>query len=198
MSLLYECINTVIAVLISMSVGNEHMSAIQVTCRIVIRCLQSLVFSCACKSLACLSRTPIRILSIWACSLWDAFCRHIPKLCRHTKMWCCRVWTIKTKVSGVREFLFEINLLLFCRLRALDLLYGMVGKKNIMEIVKRLMEHVDNAEGANYRDELLSRIINICSHNNYQYITDFEWSVRLSAFLLNAHSLSGTFPYLWS
>lgn len=33
------------------------------------------------------------------------------------------------------------------RLRALDLLYGMVSKKNIVEIIKRLMEHIDHSEG---------------------------------------------------
>lgn len=44
-----------------------------------------------------------------------------------------------------------------------------------MEIVRKLMEHVDAAEGSFYRDELLSRIISICSYNNYQYITNFEW-----------------------
>ncbi|VDN34871.1 unnamed protein product [Gongylonema pulchrum] len=59
--------------------------------------------------------------------------------------------------------------------RALDLLYGMVSKRNIMEIVRKLMDHVDAAEGSYYRDELLSRIISICSYNNYQYITNFEW-----------------------
>ena len=32
------------------------------------------------------------------------------------------------------------------RLRALDLLYGMISKKNIMEIVRKLMEHLDAAE----------------------------------------------------
>lgn len=101
------------------------------------------------------------------------------------------------------------------RLRALDLLYGMVGtpiqsaeiaksknkvfpsdpnaykmginngcatlsqvsKKNLMEIVKKLMLHVDKAEGTTYRDELLTKIIDICSQSNYQYITNFEWSV---------------------
>lgn len=57
----------------------------------------------------------------------------------------------------------------------MDLLYGMVSKKNIMEIVKNLMEHVDAAEGSHYRDELLAKIIAICSHNNYQYIVNFEW-----------------------
>ena len=79
------------------------------------------------------------------------------------------------------------------RLRALDLLYGMVigienmyfcvyncvsvqvSKKNLMEIVKKLMVHMDKAEGTAYRDELLSKIILICSQNNYQFIMNFEW-----------------------
>lgn len=46
-----------------------------------------------------------------------------------------------------------------------------------MEIVKKLMLHVDKAEGTTYRDELLTKIIDICSQSNYQYITNFEWSV---------------------
>ena len=73
-------------------------------------------------------------------------------------------------------------------------MYGMVSKKNIMEIVKKLMEHVDSAEGSHYRlvlnftllelndvfrDELLSRIVGICSYNNYQYITNFEWYISV-------------------
>lgn len=44
-----------------------------------------------------------------------------------------------------------------------------------MEIVKKLMLHVDKAEGTTYRDELLTKIIDICSQSNYQYITNFEW-----------------------
>lgn len=46
-----------------------------------------------------------------------------------------------------------------------------------MEIVKKLMTHVDKAEGTTYRDELLTKIIDICSQSNYQHITNFEWSV---------------------
>uniref|UniRef100_A0A8D2QK96 AP-3 complex subunit delta-1 n=1 Tax=Zonotrichia albicollis TaxID=44394 RepID=A0A8D2QK96_ZONAL len=65
------------------------------------------------------------------------------------------------------------------RLRALDLLYGMVSKKNLMEIVKKLMIHVDKAEGTTYRDELLTKIIDICSQSNYQYITNFEWYISI-------------------
>ncbi|GFR79940.1 AP-3 complex subunit delta-1, partial [Elysia marginata] len=65
------------------------------------------------------------------------------------------------------------------RLRALDLLYGMVSKKNLMEIVKKLMVHMDKAEGSHYRDELLSKTVEICSQSNYQYVTNFEWYVSI-------------------
>ena len=54
-----------------------------------------------------------------------------------------------------------------------------MSKKNLMEIVKKLMLHMDKAEGTIYRDELLSKIILICSQNNYQFITNFEWYVTV-------------------
>lgn len=47
-----------------------------------------------------------------------------------------------------------------------------------MEIVKKLMVHMDKAEGTHYRDELLAKIVEISSQSNYQYITNFEWYVR--------------------
>ena len=56
-----------------------------------------------------------------------------------------------------------------------------VSKKNLMEIVKKLMLHMDKAEGSHYRDELLSKIIEICSQSNYQFITNFEWYVFSSS-----------------
>lgn len=65
------------------------------------------------------------------------------------------------------------------RLRSLDLLYGMVSKKNLMEIIKKLMVHMNKAEGTHYRDELLAKIVDICSQNNYQHVTNFEWYVSV-------------------
>jgi AP-3 complex subunit delta-1 len=62
------------------------------------------------------------------------------------------------------------------RIRALDLLAAMVNKKNITVIVKKLIEHLNTAEG-NYRDDLLEKIVNLCSQENYAYITDFEWYI---------------------
>lgn len=38
---------------------------------------------------------------------------------------------------------------------------------------------MDKAEGTIYRDELLSKIILICSQNNYQFVTNFEWYVTV-------------------
>lgn len=38
---------------------------------------------------------------------------------------------------------------------------------------------MDKAEGTIYRDELLSKIILICSQNNYQFITNFEWYITV-------------------
>ena len=63
------------------------------------------------------------------------------------------------------------------RLRALDLISGMISKKTLPDIVKHLMLHMDQSEGIKYRDELLFKIIGMCNQNNYQYITNFEWYI---------------------
>ena len=64
------------------------------------------------------------------------------------------------------------------RFRALDLVIGMVNKRNLMDIIKNLMNRIDTAE-AKYRDELISKVISICSQGNYQFITDFEWYINV-------------------
>lgn len=149
MSLLYECINTVIAVLISISSGMpNHAASIQL-------CVQKL------RILIEDSDQNLKYLGLLAMSK-----------------------ILKTHPKSVQA---HKDLILQCledkdesiRLRALDLLYGMVSKKNLMEIVKKLMVHMDKAEGTVYRDELLSKIILICSQNNYQFITNFEWYVTV-------------------
>ncbi|XP_070562551.1 AP-3 complex subunit delta-1-like isoform X2 [Ptychodera flava] len=149
MSLLYECINTVIAVLISLSSGMpNHSASIQL-------CVQKL------RILIEDSDQNLKYLGLLAMG---------------------RI--LKTHPKSVQS---HKDLILQClddkdesiRLRALDLLYGMVSKKNLMEIVKKLMIHMDKAEGTQYRDELLSKIIQICSQSNYQYITNFEWYVSI-------------------
>ncbi|KAJ8378563.1 hypothetical protein AAFF_G00238680 [Aldrovandia affinis] len=159
MSLLYECVNTVIAVLISLSSGMpNHSASIQL-------CVQKL------RILIEDSDQNLKYLGLLAMSK-----------------------ILKTHPKSVQS---HKDLILLClddkdesiRLRALDLLYGMVSKKNLMEIVKKLMLHVDKAEGTTYRDELLTKIIDICSQSNYQYITNFEWYVSI---LVELTRLEGT------
>jgi len=149
MSLLYECINTVIAVLISISTGMPgHSASIQL-------CVQKL------RILIEDSDQNLKYLGLLAMSK-----------------------ILKTHPKSVQA---HKDLILLClddkdesiRLRALNLLYGMVSKKNLMEIVKKLMVHMDRAEGTQYRDELLLKIIEICSQDNYHFITNFEWYVSV-------------------
>ncbi|XP_014242157.1 AP-3 complex subunit delta-1 [Cimex lectularius] len=149
MSLLYECINTVIAVLISISSGMpNHSASIQL-------CVQKL------RILIEDSDQNLKYLGLLAMS----------KILRtHPKS----VQSHKDLIMACLDDKDES-----IRLRALDLLYGMVSKKTLMEIVKKLMVHMDKAEGTTYRDELLSKIIDICSQNNYQYIANFEWYVSV-------------------
>ncbi|CAJ0568040.1 unnamed protein product, partial [Mesorhabditis spiculigera] len=150
MSLLYECINTVIAVLISTSAGTpgDHTTSIQL-------CVQKLGL------LIEDSDQNLKYLGLLA---MGKILQTHPKAVQAHK-------DIVLRCLDDRDESI--------RIRSLDLLYGMVSKKNIMEIVKKLMEHVEHAEGSHYRDELLSRIISICSYNNYQYITNFEWYISV-------------------
>ena len=76
------------------------------------------------------------------------------------------------------------------RTRALELLTGMVTRKNLEELVVKLLAHVNRAEGA-YRDELISRIVHMCSRDKYSYLSDFVWYlsvlVRLAHLRGSAH-----------
>lgn len=72
------------------------------------------------------------------------------------------------------------------RLRALDLLSGMVSKKNLTTstgdgIVDRLMKHVSYPKmGNKFRDEIVLKVINICSDGNrYRYIKNLDWYITV-------------------
>ncbi|XP_004395449.1 PREDICTED: AP-3 complex subunit delta-1 isoform X1 [Odobenus rosmarus divergens] len=159
MSLLYECVNTVIAVLISLSSGMpNHSASIQL-------CVQKL------RILIEDSDQNLKYLGLLAMS----------KILRtHPR-------SVQAHKDLVLQCLDDKDESI--RLRALDLLRGMVSKKNLVEIVKKLMSHVDKAEGTTYRDELLTKIIDICSQCNYQHITNFQWYISV---LVELTRLEGT------
>ncbi|CAO3685225.1 unnamed protein product [Umbelopsis ramanniana] len=82
------------------------------------------------------------------------------------------------------------------RLRALDIVVGMVNRKNLVDIVKRLVAHLVPANDADgdpsasfpppstvvdpqYRADIIHRIIFICSQNSYHNVTNFEWYITI-------------------
>ncbi|CAF3324071.1 unnamed protein product [Rotaria socialis] len=159
MSLLYECINTVIAVLVSISSGlPNHNASIQL-------CVQKL------RILIEDSDQNLKYLGLLAMSK-----------------------ILQTHPKSVQA---HHDLIMLClddkdesiRLRALDLLTGMVSRKNLMDVVRKLMVHMSKAEGTHYRDELLSKVIDICSQSDYQHITNFEWYISI---LVELTRLEGT------
>jgi AP-3 complex subunit delta-1 len=62
------------------------------------------------------------------------------------------------------------------RIRALDLLVGMVSENSIGFIISKLKEHLNTAEGQ-YQNVLLEKIVQICSQSKYKFVTDFEWYI---------------------
>lgn len=90
---------------------------------------------------------------------------------------------MQTYPKGVAE---HRDLILTCledddttiRMRALQLITGMVNKKNLQIVVTKLLEYHATAEGQ-YKDDLLERIVYICSQQNYKFISDFEWYVSV-------------------
>mgnify|MGYP003729707723 CR=1 FL=1 len=74
------------------------------------------------------------------------------------------------------------------RLRALDLISRMVTKSTIMEIVAKLLDHAKKTENMIYRDELVTKLIQMCAQNNYANIHNFEWYINV---LLDLTKLDG-------
>lgn len=86
------------------------------------------------------------------------------------------------------------------RMRALELLAGMVNPDNAAPIIRELMRRTLAADGI-YRQELIARILAVCSVNKYENIHDFDWYIRVlvqlarvpsnTAFLLSSASGGG-------
>lgn len=72
------------------------------------------------------------------------------------------------------------------RLRALEIVTGMVTQKNLKELIKRLIQHLvpsDKAHSSSldsqYRSEVVNRVLTLCSQNTYELVLDFEVSLSL-------------------
>ena len=66
------------------------------------------------------------------------------------------------------------------RARALELLSGIVNRKNMRGIIERLAGLLPTAAAdGSFRDDLLAKIVELCHSNQYQYIADFEWYLSI-------------------
>jgi AP-3 complex subunit delta-1 len=65
------------------------------------------------------------------------------------------------------------------KLRALELLTGMVNKHNLVDIVQKLLEHIQYADGE-YRNSLVEQIITMCCKDMYAQVDgQFEWLISV-------------------
>jgi hypothetical protein len=53
----------------------------------------------------------------------------------------------------------------------------MVDKKNLADIVERLMNHLSGKAEGHYKTQLVSKLITIAAQRDYKYVTDFEWYI---------------------
>lgn len=65
------------------------------------------------------------------------------------------------------------------RRRALDLIISMVSRKNLPDVVHKLTEHLIGSDSLPFREDLLTKIVQICSKENYQLVADFQWYITV-------------------
>lgn len=70
--------------------------------------------------------------------------------------------------------------------------YEKVSKKNIREIITRLLALVEKSEGV-FRDDLVVKIIELCHQDQYANINDFEWYLGILSLLSRVQVLAACF-----
>ena len=65
------------------------------------------------------------------------------------------------------------------RLLALDLLAALANDKTIDGIVARMYDHFKQSKSVTFKNQLLKRVIEICSKNDYDLVNDFEWYISV-------------------
>jgi hypothetical protein len=81
------------------------------------------------------------------------------------------------------------------RTRALELLAGIVSRKSLVDLVHHLLIHVKHSEGV-YRDELISKILFMCSNDKYGLVTDFAWYASVLLDLVNINICMYVYIYI--
>lgn len=65
------------------------------------------------------------------------------------------------------------------RLLALDLLAALANSKTIDGIVAKMFDHFKQSKSVLFKNQLFTRVIEICSKNDYDLINDFDWYISI-------------------
>lgn len=60
-----------------------------------------------------------------------------------------------------------------------DLLASIANAKTVDGIVAKMYDHFKKSTSVIFRDKVLSRVIDICSDNDYALVSDFEWYIQV-------------------
>ena len=65
------------------------------------------------------------------------------------------------------------------RLLALDLLAALANSKTIDGIVAKMFDHFKQSKSVLFKNQLFSRVIEICSKDDYDLVNDFDWYITV-------------------
>lgn len=60
---------------------------------------------------------------------------------------------------------------------ALELFTSMATQKNLDKIVEKMFHYYKQAVKVSFRNQLLTAVIEMCSQNDYEFVTDFNWYI---------------------
>lgn len=195
MSLLYECIHTVIAGGMLATTGSgsnaESANTLAATCVTKLRTFLEDADQ-NCKEVFCCSAS--KDMRIERAHLTSFYClvKYIGLLAL-TKILPTHPHLVGEHKDIILKCIDDPDISI--RMRTLDLVVGMATKKNLTEIVKRLILHLlpateNEVDGGAlmdpvYRADIIRRIVFICSQNSYANITNFEWYLAVLSDLTN-------------
>ncbi|KAH0789014.1 Adaptin N terminal region family protein [Histomonas meleagridis] len=65
------------------------------------------------------------------------------------------------------------------RLLSLDLLAALANAKTVDGIVAKIFDYFKESKSINFKDQLFTKIITICSKDDYALVTDFDWYISI-------------------
>ena len=65
------------------------------------------------------------------------------------------------------------------RLMALDLLASLANSKTLDGIVAKMFDHFRESKSTSFKNQLMTRVVEICSREDYALVQDFDWYITI-------------------